>query len=100
MANTTPVYARIDTDLKNRAEAILSRLGISTTSLITMVFSQIVLRDGLPFDISIPKEPIAAGKLSKEELDEEIIKGLDSLETEQTYTPEEVKAILKSKYDL
>ena len=29
MANTTAVYARIDTDLKDYAESILSQLGIS-----------------------------------------------------------------------
>ena len=95
MANTTPVYARIDTDLKNQAEAILSRLGISTSSLITMVFSQIVLRNGLPFDILIPEEPIAAGRLSKEELEAELIKGIESSKNEKTYTLEEVKELLK-----
>ena len=32
MANTTAVYARIDTGLKEHAEAILSQLGISPSS--------------------------------------------------------------------
>ena len=34
MANTTAVYARIDTGLKEHAEAILSQLGISPSSAI------------------------------------------------------------------
>ena len=95
MANTTPVYARIDTDLKNQAEAILSRLGISTTSLITMVYSQIVLRDGLPFSISIPKEPVVEGSLSKEELEKELIKGIESSNRDKRYSVEEVELLLK-----
>ena len=43
MANTTAVYARIDTDLKNNAENILNQLGISPSSAIQMLYSQIVL---------------------------------------------------------
>lgn len=42
MTNTTPVYARIDTDLKNSAEEILSQLGISPSSAIQMFYNQII----------------------------------------------------------
>ena len=34
MANTSAVYARIDTNLKDNAESILSQLGISPSSAI------------------------------------------------------------------
>ena len=34
MANTSVVYARIDSDLKENAEGILSQLGISPSSAI------------------------------------------------------------------
>ena len=43
MAKTSPVYARIDTDLKENAENILHRLGISPSSAIQMLYSQIIL---------------------------------------------------------
>ena len=43
MANTSAVYARIDTNLKENAESILSQLGISPFSEIRMLYSQIVL---------------------------------------------------------
>ena len=49
MANTTAVYARIDTTLKENAESILSQLGISPSSAIQMLYSQIVLTKGIPF---------------------------------------------------
>ena len=39
---TTPVYARIDTNLKENAEAILAQLGITPSSAIQMMYSQIV----------------------------------------------------------
>ena len=54
MANRTAVYARIDTDLKESAEEILSRLGISPASAIQMLYSQIVLTQGLPFTPRLP----------------------------------------------
>ncbi|MDE6405952.1 MAG: type II toxin-antitoxin system RelB/DinJ family antitoxin, partial [Lachnospiraceae bacterium] len=48
MANTTAVYARIDTGLKENAENILNQLGISPSSAIQMLYSQIVLTRGMP----------------------------------------------------
>lgn len=54
MANTSVVYARIDTELKEKAEEILSRLGISPTSAIHMLYSQIVMHRGMPFDLRLP----------------------------------------------
>ena len=98
MANTTPVYARIDTDLKNKAETIMAKLGVTPSSLISMVYSQIVLNGALPFDIRLPREPIAGGALSEEELEKEIEKGIYSAEHERTYTAEEVEEMLKGKY--
>lgn len=44
MANTSVIYARIDSDLKDNAEGILSQLGISPSSAIQMLYSQIVLK--------------------------------------------------------
>ena len=54
MANTSAVYARIDTELKENAEGILSQLGISPSSAIQMLYSQIVLKKGMPFDLRLP----------------------------------------------
>ena len=48
MANTSAVYARIDAQLKENAEAILAQLGITPSALIQMTDSQVVLHNGLP----------------------------------------------------
>lgn len=42
MANTSALYVRIDTEVKEKAESILTQLGISPTSAIRMFYSQIV----------------------------------------------------------
>ena len=91
MANTTAVYARIDTELKSRAESILTQLGISPSSAIQMLYSQIILNNGMPFELKIPdRKPAAAGSLTKEELDMELAKGVRSLQSGKGLTPDEV----------
>ena len=56
MTKTSTIRARIEPDLKNRAEYIFRRLGLTTTQAITLFYKQVELRKGLPFDITIPNE--------------------------------------------
>ena len=91
MANTSVVYARIDNDLKDKAENILSKLGITPTSAVQMLYSQIVLHNGIPFELKIPVEtPVALGSLNREQLDTELLMGFNSLKSEKTYTAAEI----------
>ena len=101
MANTSPVYARIDTTLKNNAEGILAKLGISPSGAIQMFYSMIVLRDGIPFDVRIPtSKPVAAGALSRAELDAELMKGVESLKAGKGYSADQVDAILQKEFGI
>ena len=91
MANTTAVYARIDTKLKENAEDILAQLGISPSSAIQMFYSKIVLTRGMPFELRLPyPKPTAIGGMTREELDEELEKGWESMQNERLYSAEEV----------
>lgn len=101
MADTTAVYARIDTNLKNNAESILSKLGITPTSAIQMLYSQIILHNGMPFELKIPiKKPVASGSLTREELNEELSKGVLSLQCGSVYTADEVDKKLTEMFDI
>lgn len=101
MANTSAVYARIDTELKDQAEEILAKLGITPSSLIQMTYSQVVLNNGLPFEVRIPaRVPVAIGSLTKEELDAELEKGMKSIKEGRVYTDEEVDAELKREFGI
>lgn len=101
MANTTAVYARIDTNLKNNAESILSKLGITPTSAIQMLYSQIILHNGMPFELKIPvQKPVAAGSLSREELDEELSKGVSFLQAGKGYTADDVDRKLSEMFGI
>lgn len=47
------VRARVDQKLKKDSEEILRQLGLSTTEAIRMFFTQVTLRRGLPFAVSL-----------------------------------------------
>ena len=101
MANTSAVYARIDSNLKESAENILQQLGISPSSAIQMLYSQIVLTRGLPLDLRLPsRKPTAIGGMSREEVDAELMKGMDSLKSGKAYTADEVDAELKREFGI
>lgn len=101
MANTTAVYARIDSVLKENAEEILSQLGISPSSAIQMLYSQIVLTRGLPLDLHLPSaKPIAIGGMSRAELDAELMKGVESLKSGKTYTVDEIDEELAKEFGI
>ncbi len=101
MANTSAVYARIDTDLKENAEGILSQLGISPSSAIQMLYSQIVLKKGMPFELRLPDTmPTAIGNMTREQLDTELMKGIESIKSGTVYTADEVDLELKKEFGI
>jgi DNA-damage-inducible protein J len=51
---TGMIRARIDPDLKARAESILGELGLNASDSIRLFYTQVALSDGLPFDVRIP----------------------------------------------
>jgi DNA-damage-inducible protein J len=56
MGKTSTIRARIEPDLKNKAEHIFRQLGLTTTQAITLFYKQVELRKGLPFDVAISNE--------------------------------------------
>jgi len=56
MNKSSTIRARIKPDLKDKAEHIFRKLGLTTTQAITLFYKQVELRNGLPFDIAIPNE--------------------------------------------
>ena len=101
MPNTAAVYARIDPQLKKDVEAILSELNVTPSSLIQMLYGQIKLTKGIPFEIKLPAEkPLSFEKMTKEELVEMVEKGLKDVEEGQGYTSGEVDAFFKKKYGI
>ena len=57
---TARVSARMDHDLKNKAEIVLHKLGISSSEAINMFFAKILTEGGIPFELKLPKETMDA----------------------------------------
>ena len=62
MNKTANLYARIEPDVKEQGENVLETLGISVSSAINMFYKQIILQQGIPFDVKLLKEPENSAK--------------------------------------
>jgi DNA-damage-inducible protein J len=56
MSKIATVRARIEPNLKCEVEDILERLGLSASETIQLLYRQIKLRQGLPFEVRLPNE--------------------------------------------
>ena len=54
MSKTSSVRARIEPELKEKAERVFQDLGLSPTQAIRLFYKQVELRNGLPFAVAIP----------------------------------------------
>jgi len=57
---TRMIHARIDPKLKESAERVFSKIGISTTEAIRLFLKQVELHKGLPFPVAIPNAETTA----------------------------------------
>lgn len=79
-ARTSNIYTRVDPETKLQAEAILNQLGIPMSNAIGMFLKQVVLHNGIPFEMKLPSStPISVSSLTKEQFDMEMQKGMDDL---------------------
>lgn len=98
-AKTANLYARIEPEIKEQAESILSSLGIPVSNAINMFYKQIILQRGLPFAVKLPEaKPVAMEALTKEELDAEIEKGYADMLAGNTESAGKVFADIRRKY--
>jgi DNA-damage-inducible protein J len=68
MAKTETLHIRIEPEIKKKAEETLKSLGITTTEAINIYLHQIILNQGLPFDVKLPKPNLKTMQAMKEAL--------------------------------
>ena len=56
MAKTAIIQARIDPEVKHKAQNIFTKLNITMSEAISLFLTQVTLNKGIPFDIRIPNE--------------------------------------------
>ena len=82
MEKTATLNLRVNPRVKERAEAVLSRLGIPMSTAIDMYLNQISLTGGIPFSVTLPKVPdeMDADLMTKEELHAKLQKGYEDMQ--------------------
>jgi DNA-damage-inducible protein J len=56
MAKSETIRARVEPELKRKAEEVLNALGLNASEAITLFYRQVALRRGLPFEVKLPNE--------------------------------------------
>ena len=54
MHKAAMINARIEPKLKHKAETILHKVGLTAAEAVRLFYTQICLKNGLPFEIKIP----------------------------------------------
>lgn len=70
------IMARVEPDVKEHAERILSSLGISVSSLINMLYRQIIMTRSVPFPLALPKQLPVRDAMTDEEFSGMIRQGI------------------------
>jgi DNA-damage-inducible protein J len=95
------VYARIEPNVKEQAENILSELGIPASNAINMFYKQIILNRGLPFEVKLPAtKPVNVAELAEAELNAELEKGYADMLTGRTKPARQAFADVRKDYGI
>lgn len=101
MAKTANLYARIEPEVKEQAESILSALGIPVSNAINMFYKQIILQRGIPFEMKLPQaKMVDMSKLTPQELDAELEKGYQDVLAGRTKPAGKVFEGLRKDYGI
>ena len=99
MSKTSSIYTRVEPEIKEQAERILSNLGIPVSNAINLFLHQIVLRKGIPFEVSLPQSsPLVYSALSKEQFDAEMEKGFGDLEAGRVVSSKQVRQDMQRQF--
>ncbi len=100
MAKSANLYARIEPEIKEQAEEILSTLGIPASNAINMFYKQIILQNGLPFAVKIPAHPLDVRQMTSAQFSTALQTGLDQIERNEIDPMEQVFEQLHGDLDL
>ena len=99
MARTSNIYVRVEPNIKEQAEVVLEKLGIPMSNAVSIFLRQVVMQNGLPFDVKIPNtKPLSLSNLSEAEFNMEMLKAQSDFENGRTYSFEEVENELKKEF--
>ena len=75
-AKTATVLARVEPEVKEQAEAIMAKLGVPASTVINMLYKQIIMTRSIPFSLSLPHVPVARDEMGTAAFDAMMSEGL------------------------
>lgn len=65
MASDTTVRARLDSETKRRATAVLDAIGLTASDLIRLTFRKVAAEGRVPFPVEVPNNPTTQAALDE-----------------------------------
>lgn len=92
MQKSATLNLRVDPDVKQSAEAVLSQLGLSMSMAIDMFLHQVAFTGSIPFKAALPEAPRAvdADVMGDAEFREKILSSLAEIDVGKSISPAEV----------
>lgn len=83
-AKTANVLARVEPDVKEQAEAIMSQLGVPASVVINMLYKQIIMTRSIPFTLTVPAAPTARDEMTQAQFDTMMQEGLEAAKADDS----------------
>ena len=101
MARTSNIYTRVEPEIKEQAEKILTQLGIPMSNAITIFLRQVVMHKGIPFDMKLPQNiPVSLEALTEAEFNAEIEKGLNDIAAGKVSSVDDVSQRMRQDFGI
>lgn len=100
MEKSTTLNLRINPEIKENAEKVLSQLGVSMSSAVNMFLNQVILTESIPFPIALPLAPsrVNTDTMNQEELNTKLERSLDDALYRQTLDAKEALKEFKNQH--
>ena len=83
------VNARIDPDIKMRGAAILKVLRVSESTFIDMAYRQLVLHNGIPFPVVLPRKVTTLEEMTEEDFNTMLSRGVQQARNGESLSVDE-----------
>jgi len=91
------VLARVEPEVKEQAESIMSKLGVPASVVINMLYKQIIMTKSIPFSLSLPKEPVTLDSMDSTKFNSIMETGLAQAKNDQSLPTSDVFAAIRQE---
>ena len=94
-AKTANILARVEPEIKEKAEAIMAQLGVPASVVINMLYKQIIMTKSIPFSLSVPSASIALDEMDAAQFDAMMQAGFEDAKANRSRPVADVFADLR-----